>query len=374
MWHAMGSSAVPPGERSIATSTTIRRHLVDALRADLVGPFLGSGEELLELTPSRWYLTGFLAPEHARVVDDPTEDDELAAGDDPDAEETDAPEPEAKRPNFLPASIGLSVLLPPGGASDTLGVTLRWADYLRREAREDDGEREGGGKHVWQRVARAPEPITLPVDATRAITRPVPGSGGLYLVVHVKTMSQQSASGGLEAGTRAVSVFLVNGREPGEKGAQDEAFVFQVEMEVRTSCGIVARPNPRDEQSDEWDAAVADLQFRDVREYAVGHGVAVESFADESGGRVVRTTWVPEAVVKRVRTRSAAGITTGMEALGALENGAQAREALSPLVEAYGAWIESQRALEVGGKRRSEVRDRLMDEADRARRRSACGS
>jgi len=53
--------------------TAPRAHLVRALEADLIGPFrrvlLGpkgeeglDSEEILKLLPSRWYLTGFLAP------------------------------------------------------------------------------------------------------------------------------------------------------------------------------------------------------------------------------------------------------------------------------------------------------------------------
>lgn len=50
----------------MTTSRRSRSELVEALQADLVGPFLpaghpGSGEEVLPLVPSRWHLTGFLA-------------------------------------------------------------------------------------------------------------------------------------------------------------------------------------------------------------------------------------------------------------------------------------------------------------------------
>src|SRR5262249_9678185 len=44
----------------------VRKRLVEALEADLVGPFVPDthpqgGQEILPLAPSRWYLTGFLA-------------------------------------------------------------------------------------------------------------------------------------------------------------------------------------------------------------------------------------------------------------------------------------------------------------------------
>jgi len=65
-----------------------RAHLLQALHADLVGPYSlePSSEEVLWLPPSRWYLTGFLAPEGERDPGDaevaavPTARGSLGAG------------------------------------------------------------------------------------------------------------------------------------------------------------------------------------------------------------------------------------------------------------------------------------------------------
>lgn len=62
----------------------VRASVVRALEADLVGPFYPPGhagptDEVLKIPPSRWYLTGFLAPERAREESDPTAADELDA-------------------------------------------------------------------------------------------------------------------------------------------------------------------------------------------------------------------------------------------------------------------------------------------------------
>ncbi len=68
--------------------THAREHLVAALEADLIGPHetpggLDVSDELLKIPPSRWYLTGFLAPMAAREVPEPP-DDGMAAGPDRD--------------------------------------------------------------------------------------------------------------------------------------------------------------------------------------------------------------------------------------------------------------------------------------------------
>ncbi len=96
--------------------TDVRASLVSALHADVVGPFssedaAGSKEELT-IAPSRWYLTGFLAPKADRETEDHTADDELGTGTGDEDEDEPAVEPEPKQKNYFPASIGMSVLLP----------------------------------------------------------------------------------------------------------------------------------------------------------------------------------------------------------------------------------------------------------------------
>lgn len=58
------------------TSAAVRRHLVEALRADLIGPFFPDDPAALEvwdLAPSKRYLYGFLVP---RVKGEPDDDDD----------------------------------------------------------------------------------------------------------------------------------------------------------------------------------------------------------------------------------------------------------------------------------------------------------
>src|SRR5690348_11006963 len=94
----------------------LREHLLRALEADLVGPFrVGDGheaKEVLNKAPSRWYFTGFLAPQAARDTADPTSDDELGGAEAAEADEPEVGDPDPKQRKFFPASLGMSVLLP----------------------------------------------------------------------------------------------------------------------------------------------------------------------------------------------------------------------------------------------------------------------
>jgi hypothetical protein len=99
--------------------SALRARLVRALEADIIGPFdPATGEEVLRLPPSRWYLTGFLAPQGGREPEEqqnPTDEEVLDAQVEHDEESGGQErEGETKQKNRLPASMGLSVLLPPG--------------------------------------------------------------------------------------------------------------------------------------------------------------------------------------------------------------------------------------------------------------------
>ncbi len=345
----------------------LRHHLVGALAADLVGPY--AGDEVLRLPPSRWYLTGFLVPRAARDGEeqDPTDDEELAAGNDETEEETAGAEPEPKQKNRLPASMGMSVLLPQGPATETITATLSWAEYLQEEREEPNAKRK---QRVWRRVARGPVSVDVPLDKKKVATgvriTQFPG-------VVIKGKLAEAEAPGLPKGTRALSLFVVNERPPGEKGHQDEQFMFQVELSLSYANGFLARPNQRDGQSTEWDDRVADLQFRDRAEYAVGHGVSVIA-PPRRVDRVttVQTTWIPSSEVPRVVTHENVGAVVAMEDLAELGDAVAARAALMPLIDAYGKWIDEQRRMDLQGGR-AETRDQLVHDAEKARARIAAG-
>ncbi len=353
------------------TATNVRSHLVDALHADLVGPFDGDpgSTEVLRLPPSRFYLTGFLAPSGDRTASDPTNDEDFASGSDSDDDEQSEASPEPKVPKLLPASIGMSVLLPPG-EGDAVQVTLHYAEYLPGTA-DETPEGRTRPPQQWQRIARRPVKLRVALDAARlAKGEEIPGSDGLWLEGRLVAADAP----GLAPGTRALSLFVVNHRRPvTEAGRGDMAFVFQVSLELRHEQGLVARPNRRDEPSTDPDDRVADLQFRDCVEWAVGHGVATEPLRE--GERVVgaRTVWIPRAEVRPVVSHDLPSLPTEMDALAAAPDGATLRAQLRPLVDAYGAWIDARRTVALDSDRRCETRDLLLDEAARANARVAEG-
>ena len=124
----------------------------------------------------------------------------------------------------------------------------------------------------------------------------------------------------MKDGARTISVFLVNRRTPKGDEIRDEAFAFQTELRLTADQPFLERPNTRGLLSDDWDENVADLQYRDVGEYAVGHNVAASG-----NPREVRTCWIPEAQVERVAPASIEGVSLGMDELATLADGAEAQ-------------------------------------------------
>src|SRR5215208_2799059 len=131
------------------SSVEIRAEVAEAFRRDLIGPDEQDADlaiERLNENPSRWYLTGFLAPaedplalEGADGVSDPAAQEEMEIEvEEPDAEEAgaaaDNQEPEAPntRRRFLPSSIGLTVLLDPEVRE--VEARISWGDYRTEPA------------------------------------------------------------------------------------------------------------------------------------------------------------------------------------------------------------------------------------------------
>jgi hypothetical protein len=353
----------------------IRDRIVQALEADLVGPFHppdhdGPRDEVLLLPPSRWYLTGFLAPKGDRETHDVTSDDELGAGPDEDDEDADAQEPEPKQKKHYPASMGLSVLLPPAsGGKESINVTVSFAEYVPEQREIEAGRRP---KTVWRRFPRGPITVEVPLDPAALLKGvQVPDATSVSIAGKLEV----AEAPGLGAGTRALAIFLVNERDAADdKGRYDAQFLFQAELELNYERGFVARPNRQGEHGADWDDNVSDVQFRDRQEWAVGHGVSVVIPEAQAGNVTrVKTTWVPRCEVRRVVTRDHGQVETAMEKLAALRNGAEARAALVPLVDAYGEWLDSQRKVSLDSAERGATREQLIENAETARKRILAG-
>lgn len=352
----------------MSTSAEIRQMLVRTLSLDLVGPGPGhplEAEQLWESEPpSRWYLTGFLVPSRAPESQryDPESPETLDAvvgseegtGDD-DVEPDQAP----ARKVFLPSSMGVSVLVPPGAKH--LDADVFWGDYHKIAG--NDPERPD--RKIWQRKQQKRSVIVeLPNDEKLSRIE-LEESRGVCLYISARDGNP------LPLGTRAVSVFVVNERDPSAEERAEEGHIFQVELVLRLEKdgGFVPRPNLRSHGDGDADEGIADLQYRDAFEFAVGHGVSTHAVVDDGRCFEVRTCWIPTANVEKVDPTKIAGVELSMEKLAEVKSLAGAKAALGALSTEYAVWIKAQRAAAPQQGTRGEVAKDLLDRCEVARKR-----
>jgi hypothetical protein len=344
------------------TSFDVRKHLQNALRLDLIGPDnkLGSPDEILFQAPSRWYLAGFLVPldaEESQRAEETSTDELDEVRDAKGLDDATPPEAAAARVRYLPSSIGLSLLV--SRTTKQLRATTRWGDYRLERP-------QTGGPAVWERTPREETvQLDIPTESKQCKESDVPGSGGLRIAVSVRPVLTNNEDGGIPAGTRSVSLFLVNRRTPVPDDIRDQAFAFQAQLEVASAEPFVPRPNLRSLESDDWDERVADLQYRDAFEFAVGHNVSTEAAIDENGQcHVARTCWIPHAEVERVAPAAISGVELSIEALASLADGADARAKLGNFVVEYRKWIDEQRSrMPESPAKRRETAEELLKRA-----------
>jgi hypothetical protein len=332
-----------------STSAEVRSQLIKALEMDLIG---AKPDEILPEAPTKWYLSGFLAPYGVPQSDrsDDFGDDEIdeasrtGAGDD-----EKAPEAAAARKAFFPSSMGLSFLIADGVTK--LKAIASWGDYeiIPEEETTAEGKtkQKSASQCKWQRIPKQQTvEITLAEITKSAQQIQIPHSNGLFLSVSIRNITDSQLKATLPIGTSAISIFLVNNRAPAGDSERDRAFIFQANLEIQSEISsqitFVPRPDPRSSSND-WDEMVADLQYRHDFEYATGHNVSADYELDDLGQCArLFTTWIPKTDVEKVVASEIAG-EYAIETLAQASDVSSLKAMLDPMVEAYQNWILQQR-------------------------------
>lgn len=380
---------------------TVRDHLIDTLRAQLVGPYnpeakgdperTAATQELLRLSPSRTYLTGFLAPpelvaapEHR--ADEADADEDFAGGNDVETDDSSTPDPEPATRKVFPASIGLSVLLAKG--TQQLVATVRWGEY-RRVFLDPETQREVPAPgtpeaKAWRKqVGHKRKPLT----AFRRVQReyksiPIPLvpatiAAGIEVADRV-WLQGRLADAGQGDGSQALALFVVNRREQAQGEPREHVMLFQVEYQLHTPTGFVPRPDLSGEGSSDIDDKIGDLQYRNAYEYVVGHGVAARPVGAtrEPGQKLttVEAVWIPQTEFKPVAPLHTDAVEVSMLKLGRAKTPAKLAAALGKLPEEYEKWIARELGTATGlSKNRAETLGLLRKEATQAAARIRSG-
>ena len=175
---------------------------------------------------------------------------------------------------------------------------------------------------------------------------------------------------------RVVTIMLINRRPQLTNRASDLTTIFQARVEVTCAEGLLPRADLSGLNDDDFDRRLADLQYRDVAEYAVG----LNTSAGWSDDRKVHAAWtepLPMAEVRRVAPNLAiGGVVWEMEKLAASAVDPETlRSALTALPLAYAEWIaeQDQTIGAIQGDRRREVSHILIERMRTAQDRIAAG-
>ena len=339
----------PPAPTAVPIPWDLRADLVGRVTADLLGPLDGENEVIrgYQLESGKWsspgrvrdrYLVGMLAPK-GTVAADPERDDDVGPEE---GDDTGGGVQDGRIPRMVMAqsSMGLSVVV--DGAVDRLVARCRWGQYLREFEDQDDGSRAA----VWVRHAQE---VGVVVPLADGEFRPLPVNGEGVVLRGRVTRS--------EMGPWLVTVFLSNEQEQVEIN-KDSRWMFQARLDLAAADegavflgrGEVLAGPASGSVSEQAEIAQLDLQYRDVVEFAVGHGVGTEvKVSDDDPRRAVRTgtAVIPRHEVWRTdapRPEAApqlSGLITDMKVLSELEPD-HLKSALLPLAEGYRAWLDDE--------------------------------
>jgi hypothetical protein len=340
------------------TPREARSRIVTALRLELLGP--ETPEEQLHESPLTKYVAGTLAPFGTDVPEEERDDQLTGDSDDEEAGAVDFGPPVSQA--LTPSSIGLSFLVP--ASTKKLRVIAGWGDYRVEELPDEDAAAEGpvGSEDreatgdakddksqpkrrrrdlVWIRTPREYDSLVIALDPGKGLQRQQIAKNDAVTLEHLCRQLGEYY---------AVSVFLVNRREKGERARPPvDRWIFQPVVKVESvSEDAVFLPRelePALAHSDR-DRESNRLLFRGRREFAVGHGCAAEWLQSErpDRARAVRTELIPEYELPKVEARDIGEPSLDMAALADVRSPDELGKLLVPLVLEYKKWIEAKSA------------------------------
>jgi hypothetical protein len=372
---------------SLDEQAFLRELLKVATIDDLLGPACGPEEEIVGMSVRDRYLVGKLSPQTrddqdcieglsgglstdaplesvppdltplAEVGEGknkgsrrrlPGEEFPTAGGaNDPDDDDNQAIDA-SKNQSFVPSSFGFTFCV--DAAVESLEIEARWGRYERTESEEQFSE-TGKPMRAWKRIPSGGR-IHLPMED--GLIKPTAPDAHCP-----KVAIQGTIRAPLLSGDRLVTVFLIND-QPMPESNQDQAWVFQPELIVRSSDGkAVFRKRPvLENDGHDQERESLEMIYRKRVEFAVGHSVSVHAtpssesveFASE-----IRTVFLPEYEVAVTETpglnpedrpamrRMVDEGFLDMEVLAELEKESLVA-GLSILTNDYKAWIAEQRA------------------------------
>lgn len=321
----------------MAKKVEIRQNLEDLITRDLLGPWDGENE-ITKSSPKSRYLVGMLAP----IVRNPetqkiSEEDGDESGEviTMGASDSDATGDEVSEDSVAsgllvhPSSMGLRCQV--SSEEQALRVIARWGNYQPLLI-------PGEGAQSTRGFSRTQFEHSVVIDLAKSESNYDFDDARLHVGVHD------------DGKRKIVEISLLNTKEH-EKISPVQSWMYQAGFDV---VGVTDTPVflPTD---DVLDAPVSDpdpeiqhlsLLYSDQLEFAVGRACSVKAVRVEGARRakLVRTEWLPTTDVPQTRAVGSEDSLLSMAKLAdadspTLQNG------LTPLIDGYEKWINTQRAI-----------------------------
>ena len=362
---------------NLAPYYELRDRLADFLESDLTGPRHDDEarrEEIIDNWPLTRYATGILYPRQGGQMAalDAEQDQADVADEDDGTGERESPVALANM--RYPSSMGCSFAVDPL-AAPFITIHARAARYINEvpgdsfvtdgeevvQQPDPDAPRSYGRKPgLWKRQPLDIAPVTLDVRALGQGTHPDFRAQGLSLFYRVRATGE---------GCRAVTLILVNEQNQPVSEKRDAHAIFNAQLEVTgprlETEAFVERP-PRGSNSNDDEVRSARLLYRHAREFATGHGIAVEwdkTSPDSARAIAIRTQWTPRFEVLSADANPTIG--SPFLEFAKLANGERPEitRGLDEFCLSYQSWIEAQEAqipsLHLGGELEATARQHL---------------
>ncbi|MBX7512989.1 hypothetical protein K3179_00360 [Qipengyuania sp. GH38] len=279
---------------SEVSQTSTRGQMIDLVSRLVVGPL--SEDEALSSPPLDTYLSGILWPE-GEMLDAPEEsDDDNCQAPAAQDGETDGAVPGYRA--VRPCSVGLTF-----AADRNATVTVNLGSTARYAKVETEPAEEGGRRQTeWRRIELGLRYAIQPGGDASFSTNEFVDADGETIVdegirLHVKRRVRDER--------QVLTVTLINSAIEADDRLRNELCLFQAMLRIEACSedgrgAITPRPSPLLAGADD-DARSAALLYRDVVEFAVGHGIAVmwEDTAERRVGSVW-TSWMPHTALKNM--------------------------------------------------------------------------
>lgn len=321
------------------------------LRRDLIGP-VGVNETLVNVEPLNTYACGIL---WARRLDDPVlnvdksqfvEDIELLSEEvDPEDMTLSNDDSISNANKRKPTSMGLSVTIPP--QSTALNFTFKGAKYVHEEERKvistEKGSSETGElelnerERVEHRYTRVPFEVNFQMRVREHLgTEQVFQDNKLGFEI---TFSVRHI---MNDGSKLVTITANNiATAPQIKIQQNISAIFQCELIVSSDASFtpVYQNSPLIFDEEEL---VSGMQYRDIKNYAYGHGCSVEYDDSENKVFVVKSEFLPSQMVYQMMPGSISNSRIlNLEHWATVDN-KMACDELVGFIDEYASWRDEQ--------------------------------